>query len=162
MPQVQLPIFPEGTTLITAEVGFERRDQQVVYLSGHLPVFTHLQDDLGAFRLFTSQLIVNGVASQGQIGKSFGISLTTVKRCLKRFRERGATAFFTAPPKREGSKLTPERLARAQALLDQAWTVSAISAELGVLATTLHKAIAAKRLHQKKRPLKTRAKILPR
>ena len=38
MPQVQLPIFPVGASTITAELGFERREQQVIYLNGHLPV----------------------------------------------------------------------------------------------------------------------------
>ena len=66
MPQVQLPMFPEGTTLITSELAFERRDSQVVYFNGHLPVFTHKAEDLGSFRLFTSQLIINGTATQAR------------------------------------------------------------------------------------------------
>ena len=151
MPQAQLPIFPEGTTLITPELAFERRGNQVVYFNGQLPVLTHEQDDLATFRMFTTQLIVNGTASQGQIAKTFGLSLTTVKRCVKRFREGGWKAFFQAPAKRHGHKLNPERLAQAQWLLDQGQRVPAISAELGVLASTLHKAIDSGRLHQKKR-----------
>jgi transposase len=153
MPQAQLPIFPEGTTLITPELAFERRGDQVVYFNGQLPVFTHEQNDLASFRLFITQLIVNGTASQGQIAKIFGISLTTVKRCVKKFRERGSKGFYQAPAKRRGRKLDPERLAQAQGLLDQGLRVPAISAELGVLASTLHKAIDGGRLHQKKIPL---------
>lgn len=158
MPQAQLPIFPEGTTLITPELAFERRGEQVVYFNGHLPVFTHQQDDLATFRMFTTQLIVNGTASQSQIAKCFGISRTVVKRCVKRLRQRGPKAFFTAPPKRQGHKLNPERLRQGQALLDQGWRVPAISAQLGVLASTLHKAIDDGRL-QKKRTLKARSKV---
>jgi hypothetical protein len=150
MPQAQLPIFPEGTTLITRELAFERRGDQVVYFNGHLPVFTHPQEDLASFRLFTTQLIVNGTASQAEIAQTFGISLTVVKRCVKRFRERGAKAFYSPAAKRQGSKLTPDRLVQAQSLLDRGCRVPAISAELGVLASTLHKAIDDGRLHQKK------------
>ena len=47
MPQVQLPLFPSGTTSITPELAFERRDNQVVYFNGHLPVFTHGVEDSG-------------------------------------------------------------------------------------------------------------------
>src|ERR1035437_682276 len=83
MPQVQLPLFPSGTTLITPELAFERRDNQVVYFNGHLPVFTHAVDDLSSFRMFTSQLIVNGTTSQRQIVKAFGVPLVTVKRGVK-------------------------------------------------------------------------------
>ena len=150
MPQAQLPIFPEGTTLITRELAFQRRGGQVVYFNGQLPLFTHEQDDLAAFRMFSTQLIVNGTARQGQIAQTFGLPLTTVKRCVKKFRERGWKAFYHAPAKRQGRRLNPERLAQAQRWLDQGQRVPALSAELGVLASTLHKAIASGRLHQKK------------
>jgi transposase len=148
MPQVQLPIFPQGTTPITAELAFERRDDQVVYFNGHLPVFTHDAKDLASFRFITTQLIVNGTASQGQIAKAFGVPLRTVKRCVKRYRGTGGQVFFQPPVKRQGHRLTPERLAQAQALLDQGWLVPRISAQMGVLASTLHKAIDHGRLQQ--------------
>lgn len=151
MPQAQLPIFPEGTSLITPELAFERRGDQVVYFNGHLPVFTHEQDDLATFRMFTTQLIVNGTASQGQIAKTFGLSLTAVKRCVKKLREGGSKAFYHAPAKRQGRKLDPEGLSQAQGLLNQGQRVPAISAEMGVLASTLHKAIDSGRLQASKK-----------
>ena len=158
MPQLQLPVFPTGTTALNAELAFERREDQVVYFNGHLPVFTHTTQELGSFRLFTTQLIVNGTASQGEIVKAFGVPLTTVKRCCRLYRERGASAFFKPPARQQGHRLTPEKLAAAQALLDEGKTVPAISAQLGILASTLHKAIDDGRLKQsKKKTLARRA-----
>lgn len=151
MPQVQLPIFPPGTTLITPELAVERREDQVVYFNGHLPVFTHETKDLASFRLFTTQLIVNGTASQGEIVKAFGVPITTVKRCCKQYRERGAGAFFTPPKRREGHRLTAERVVQAQALLDQQIPVPEISRQLNILTSTLHKAIDDGRLKQIKK-----------
>ena len=151
MPQLQLPVFPSGTTAINPELAFERREDQVVYFNGHLPVFTHTTQDLASFRFFSTQLIVNGTASQGEIVKAFGVPLTTVKRCCRLYRERGASAFFKPPARRQGHRLTPEKLAEAQALLDQGKTVPAISAQLGILASTLHKAIDDGRLKQLKK-----------
>ncbi len=154
MPQVQLPIFPSGSTTITPELAFEKRDGQVVYFNGHLPVFTHEEKDLGSFRLYTSQLIINGTASQRQIVEAFGVPLVTVKRCVKRLRQKGAEAFFKVSERKGGSKLTTERLAQAQRLLDQGCSVPEISQEMGVLKTTLHKAIddgRLKRASKKKR-----------
>ena len=90
-----------------------RPDDTVVYLNGHLPVFTHGVNELAAFRLFTTQLIVNGTATQGEIVRAFGVSITTVKRGVKRYRAAGAAAFFTPPKPRQGRKLTPELLQRA-------------------------------------------------
>ncbi len=151
MPQLQLPVFPAGTTAINEEIAFERRADQVVYFNGHLPVFTHTTEDVASFRFFTTQLIVNSTASQGEIVKAFGVPLTTVKRCCRLYRERGASAFFKPPARRQGHRLTPEKLAEAQALLDQGQTVPAISAQLGILTSTLHKAIDDGRLKQFKK-----------
>jgi len=151
MPQVQLPIFPVGTSVITPELGFERREQQVVYLNGHLPVFTHEVSDLASFRLFTTQLIVNGTASQGQIAKAFGVPLTTIKRYCRQYRERGAAAFFKPAVRRRGHRLTPEGLEEVQGLLNEGQSVPQISQQTGLLASTLHKAIDGGRLRQIKK-----------
>jgi len=151
MPQVQMPLFPEGTTPITEELAFARQGEQVVYFNGHLPVFTHAASDLASFRLFTTQLIVNGTASQGDIVKAFGVPITTVKRCCKRYRENGASAFYKAPERREGRRLNIQRLAQAQALLDEGLGVPEITRQLSILPTTLHKAIDDGRLKQFKK-----------
>jgi hypothetical protein len=154
MAQVQLPLFPSGTTAINEVLAYERRADQVVYFNGHLPVFTHRTGDLASFRLFTTQLIVNGTATQGQIVQAFGVPLTTVKRGCRAYRERGAAAFFKPAARRRGSRLTPERLAEAQRLLDQGQRVPEISVALGILPSTLHKALKDGRLRgvKKKRP----------
>jgi hypothetical protein len=146
MPQVQLPLFPAGTTQLNESLAVECRDGQVTYFNGHLPVFTHAQDDLAAFRLFTSQLVVNGSASQGDIRRAFGVPKVAVQRAVDRYRAGGAGAFFVAPKPRMGRKLTPEVSGHVQGLLDQGQAVPAISRQTGVLANTIHKAIRAGRL----------------
>jgi transposase len=151
MPQVQLPLFPDGTTAITRELAFQRKDQQVVYFNGHLPVFTHEAQDLASFRLFTTQLIINGTASQGEIVRAFGVPITTVKRCCQRYRAQGAAAFFRPAERRRGHRLTQEVLAQAQALLDERHSVPEISRRLNILPSTLHKAIDDGRLKQFKK-----------
>jgi len=157
MPQVQLPVFPSGCCRINADLAFEQRDKQVTYFNGHLPVFTHEAEDLEAFRMFTSQLIANGSATQGEISKAFGVSLTTIKRYVKKFRQGGVRSMFVAAARRKGSKLTPEVLAEAQRMLDSGRSVPAISQALEVLPTTLHKALDDGRL----RTLKKRASSRP-
>jgi transposase-like protein len=146
MPQVQLPLFPAGVTPINDQLACTCRDGQVVDLNGHLPVFTHGEHELPAFRLFTTQLIVNGAATQGEIVRAFGVPAITVKRSVKRYRTAGVAAFFAPPKPRPGRKLTPELLPRAQALFDQGLAVPEVSGQTGVLANTLHKAIRAGRL----------------
>ena len=94
MPQVQLPIFPAGVTHINSEVAFEEREEKVYYFNGHLPVFVHEKNALAAFRLFSTQLVINGNATQAEISRAFGVPLVTVKRYVKLYREGGAAAFF--------------------------------------------------------------------
>ena len=157
MPQVHRPIFPAHSAPITPELAFERRDAQVVYCNGHLPGFTHDQQDLACFRFFTSQLIQNGTAPQSQIVAAFGVSLTTVKRYSNVLREQGAAGFFAASVPKHGHRLTPELLVKVQSLLDLGWGVPTVGNELGVLSNTIHKAVRAGRLKKRGRSSHFRA-----
>ena len=151
MPQRQLPIFPAGTTTITSQIAFACRDGKVIYVNGHLPVFQHAPDDFAAFRLFTSQLVVNGTVSQAEIARAFHVPSKTVKRYVKRFREGGSKSFFVVPRRRSASVLKGEVKEQAQALLDEGRSVPEAARKLAVLPDTLHKAIRAQRLHQSKK-----------
>ncbi len=94
MPQLVLPIFPQGATHITPELAFEKRDGWVTYFHGLMPVFRHSEDDLQSFRMITSQFCVTGSAKQVEIIKAFGVSTCSVKRGVKLYREKGPSAFF--------------------------------------------------------------------
>ena len=147
MPQLQLPIFPDGLISITEDLAFQREDGKVVYFHGLMPVFQHDETDLKSFRMFTSQLIANGTVRQRDIVRAFGVPLATVKRYMKVHREQGSAGFFRTQRRRSASVLTPEVKQRAQALLDEGKSVPEVSREIGVTGTTLHKAIQAGRLH---------------
>jgi transposase len=147
MPQLQLPIFPDGLTSITEDLAFQQEDGKVVYFHGLLPVFQHEEKDLKSFRMFTSQLIANGTVRQRDIVRAFGVPLATVKRYMKRHREHGSEGFFRQPRRRGATVLRPEVRQRAQALLDEGKSVPEVSQKIGVAGNTLHKAIHAGRLH---------------
>ena len=147
MPQLQLPIFPNGLTSITEDLAFQREDGKVVYFHGLMPVFQHGERDLKSFRMFTSQLIANGTVRQRDVVRAFGVPLATVKRYMKLHREQGAAGFFRPPRRRSASVLTPEVKQRAQSLLDEGKNVPEVSREIGVAGDTLRKAIHAGRLH---------------
>ena len=146
MPQLQLPVFPSGATPLTNEIAVHCAEGKVVYLHGHLPVFQHEEKDLKSFRLFTSQLVMNGTARQVDIARAFGVPLRTVKRYVKLHRTQGAAGFFAPVSRRSASVLKGEVKERAQALLDEGRSVPEVAEELDVLANTLHKAIRSGRL----------------
>jgi len=150
MPQLQLPLFPAGFTAINNQIGFQNRDGKVAYFYGHLPVFQHEAADLQSFRLFTSQLIAQGTASQTEIVNAFGVPLITVKRYVKVLRKEGSKGFFAERKRRSAPVLTVEMRSRVQALLDGGKSVPEIARETQVRADTLHKAIRAGRLLKKR------------
>jgi len=152
MPQLQLPMFPAGVTEINHLIAVVKKEGTVYYVHGHLPVFSHAEDDVRAFRMFTSQMIVDGTVKPKEIVRAFGVPRVTVKRYVKVLRERGTAGFYVAKPRHSSaSVLKGEVLERAQQLLEEGRSVPEVAGELQVLGNTLHKALRAGRL-QKKRP----------
>ena len=94
MPQTRLPFFPEDIELINNYIGVQKKDGVVYYFNGAMPVFQHPENDYSSFRLFTSQLVVNGNVKQVEIVNAFDVSSISVKRWVKKFREEGAESFF--------------------------------------------------------------------
>lgn len=148
MPQMHLPLFPDGVEHITAELAFEKRDGQVTYFNGHMPVFIHAEEDTATFRMITAQFCINGNAKQADISRAFGITLISVKRAVKRYRQRGPAGFYEEPRRRGPAVLTEPVLQQAQARLSEGVETSAVAEQLGVKRDTLAKAIRAGRLHQ--------------
>jgi len=148
MPQLQLPIFPEGTTLINPNLGFIKRDNTVTYIYGNLPIFSHDVDDIRSFRMIASQLYVNGSATQAEICRAFGVSKISMKRSVKLYREKGMAGFFEEPRRRGPAVLTPEVIEKVQGLLDEGEGIPGIAKKLDLKEDTLRKAVQAGKLHK--------------
>ncbi len=145
---MQLPIFPEGMTHITNEIGFIKREGKVTYFNGHLPVFIHDEKDIQTFRMITSQFIATGLARHVDIAKAFGVPLRTVKRYAKLYREKGVKGFYTPRNRRGATILTPDVLVQAQRILDEGKELGEASKILGIKTDTLNKAVHAGKLHR--------------
>jgi transposase/predicted nucleic acid-binding Zn-ribbon protein len=162
MPQMQLPIFPDGVEHINAQLAYEKGNGQVTYFNGCMPVFIHDEKDVATFRMITAQFCINGNATQAEISRAFGVTLISVKRAVKRYRQKGVAGFYQEPNRRGPAVLTAEVLQEAQRLLDEGLQTSAVAEQLGVKRNTLAKAIGAGRLHNPKKndrdtPLSTKS-----
>lgn len=146
MPQTLLPVFPAEATPINELISYCQREETVYYFHGCLPVFSHAASDLRSFRLFASQLVVNGSCTQAELVRAFGISSISMKRHVKKLRAGGGKAFFAARRKRTPRVLTAEVVQRAQELLAQGQSRSAVAQELGIKLDTLSKAVRTSRL----------------
>ncbi len=147
MAQELLPRFvSSGQGYITELLSYQKQDGMVYYFHAGLPVFCHGETDRKSFRMYTSQMVVNGSCRQVDIVKAFGISAISMKRWVKKYRKGGPEAFFTPPRSRGSHVLTPEVLEKAQALLLQGTSRSEVAKQLHLKPDTLYKAIRSGRL----------------
>jgi transposase-like protein len=126
-------------TEINQQVSFAKRKGTVYYFNGPMPVFSHEESDRASFRMFTSQLVINGNCTQAQIVRAFGISAISMKRYVKRYRESGTAGFFKGRAARQPRVLTP-------AVIQQGRGRNQVAQELGIKSDTLRKAIQAGRI----------------
>src|SRR5205814_2100106 len=124
------------------DLGFLQADGRVYYFHGHLPTFHHALKDVATFRSYIAQLVVNGTATQVEVATAFGISVITVKRAVKKLREKGTAGFYAPRGGRGPTVLTAEKLAQAQGLLDQGKKVTEVAKALGIQKDCVRKAVA--------------------
>ena len=146
MAQLQLPVFPNGVTQLSTDLGVSCRERKVSYFYGTLPVFTHDAEDVKSFRMFMSQLYLEGKIKQADVVRIFGVSAISLKRAVKLYEKSGPGGFWKPRPARGPTVLTPEILRQAQAQLDQGQTLRAVAAQLQIKRDTLQKAVRAGRL----------------
>jgi transposase len=89
-----------------------------------------------------------GNAKQAEISRAFGVTLISVKRAVKLYRDKGVAGFYEEPKRRGPAVLTAEVLKQAQGLFDEGLESSEVAEQLAVKHNTLTKAIGAGRLHK--------------
>lgn len=149
MPQLILPLIPEGATNIGDLVSVVRTEIRWTYFFGMHPIYHHGAEDLRMFRFVTAQLIESNACRHSDIVKAFGVSKSSVNRSLKKLREGGPEAFFKKQEgRRKGTVFTQEVLEQAQTLLDHGLSRKDTAEELGVNVDALRKAINDGRLRE--------------
>ncbi len=151
MPQMMLPIFPDGVVDLGPDLAVQKEDGQVVYFNGMMPVFMHDEDDVQSFQMITSQFCCSGVVKQADIVRAFGVTKISVMRAVKRYRDYGAKGFYAPKKTRGAGVLTPDVIDEAQALLNAGRSVPEVAAELDLKRDTVAKAVLDGRLHRSKK-----------
>ena len=103
-----MPLIADGATRISDLLSVVRENRQWTYFCGVHPVFQHAENDRRAFRMFTAQLICQGVCRQVDIVRTFGVSKNSVIRSVNAYRTGGIGAFYARRATRGASVLTPE------------------------------------------------------
>lgn len=147
MPQMFLPVFPDGTKLINSKIGVYTKDDMVYYFNGSMPFFQHQKNDYESFKLIASQIIVLKLAKQVEVYTFFKISKEGIQRWVKKYLDSGPSSFYQKKKTRSGGTIiTPGVLAKVQSLLNQAKTVGEISQSENIKCDTIRKAIHSGRL----------------
>ncbi|MDP8238372.1 MAG: hypothetical protein P9X24_04725 [Candidatus Hatepunaea meridiana] len=141
MPQAILPLIPDGATLITDKLSVVKKDGRWIYFHGCDPVFSHGEDEIETFRMFTAQLICHGACRNRDIVKVFGVSSRSVIRSIKKYRQGGHHAFYAKRKGRGGTIITEEVKEKAHVLFLQGMTRQEVADELDIPNDTLRKAI---------------------
>ena len=151
MPQLHLPLFPDGVSHITDQLAFMKKDGQITYFNGHMPVFSHAENDVATFRMITSQFCVSGYVQQTDIIRAFGVTSISVKRSVKTYREKGPKGFYAPRVTRGAAVLVDTVVAEAEELLADGASDTEVAEKLKLKLNTLQKAIRAGRV---RRPVK--------
>jgi hypothetical protein len=159
MPQLQLPIFPDGVTHITNQLAFTKRDGQVTYFNGHMPVFTHAETDVATFRMITSQFCVSGHVKQSDIIRTFGVTSISVKRSVKTYREKGPKGFYAPRVTRGAAVLVDDVVCEIEGLLAGGSSPAEVAQALGLKLNTIQKAMREGRIRT---PIKKNCPAMPR
>jgi hypothetical protein len=131
--QLKLPIFPQGTQMVSDQLGVYIQDGLVQYIINGLPAYSHALSDLNSFRYITSNFIHQGLCRKVDVQRAFGLSDDSVGRAYKKFIEEGADGFFgTDARKGRAYKITGELRLRIQSKLDKGQSNYSIAKEEGV------------------------------
>jgi hypothetical protein len=158
MSQLQLPIFPDGVTHITNQLAFMKKDGQVTYFNGHMPVFSHAESDIATFRMITSQFCASGHVRQRDIIRTFGVTSISVKRSVKTYREKGARGFYAPRVTRGAAVLVGDVVSQIEELLAGGADPAEVAKTLGLKLNTIQKAMREGRIRA---PIKKNALAKP-
>jgi hypothetical protein len=93
--QLQLPLFPFDTNMISSCLGVYQKDYLIQYIANGLPVYSHRDADFQSFRFITSNFIKEGLCKSTDVARCFCIPIDSVKRSVKKLLEQGEVAFFS-------------------------------------------------------------------
>jgi hypothetical protein len=95
MPQAILPLFTEDMTIVNQHVGVIKREGIVYYFQGILPFYQHIEGDRDSFKHIICQMLLNDVATRGELSRAFKIPSRSISRWLALSKEHGSGYFFS-------------------------------------------------------------------
>src|ERR1039457_1712028 len=131
--QLQLPLFPQSTKMVSDILGVYEQDDLIQYIINGLPAYAHPNDDLNEFRYITSNFIARGLCRKSEVQRAFHVSIDSVHRSYDKYLKEGRKGFFDKDDRKGyAHKLVGKRFERIQRKLDKGQSVLSIAKEEGV------------------------------
>ena len=108
------------------------------YYNFQLPFDQHPADDRQAMLIRIAKFSALGSATQKQLAEAYGVSVKTVRRAVKIYREKGEPGFFEKPKPRRRTVFDEEMIRKASQLLAQGYSGSRAARELGIAVSTFN------------------------
>ena len=141
--QLNLPIFPSGSTLVSPCLGVYCKDKIVCWIVNSMPVYQHREDDHRSFRFAVSNFIRQNLCRKVDVMKAFHVSESFVQRACKKLETEGEAGFFQKKNSGKDSNhaIVERDRDRIQDLLDKGRSVNSIAEELGFAESTIRSKI---------------------
>ena len=103
-----------------------------------MPIYSHAKNNIKQFRFITSKFINLGLCRLIDISKAYSVSYDSVKRYSGKLKKDGEDSFFKSQSgKGSCYKLVPELIEKAEQLINEGKSNSAVARSIGVTEGTI-------------------------
>lgn len=148
MLQSQLGYLPEGANIVGKHLAVIHHDGQVEFANASGPIYSCSADDRVGLRLAQAMFTELHLAGATALGRALGVDQSTVHRNRAAYREGGVTALNEERGPRGGYKLTEDKRAEAQGLLDAGRSIRAVAKAMDVAEGTVRYGLRQGQLHR--------------
>ena len=140
---LSLPVSPPEALPIASGFSMITSDGTTTYFSNLLPFESHPADDVRCAHLRIARFHLTAGIPQTTLAEAFGVSRSTVKRAVRRYRSEGADAFFEPRRGRGRTVVDAPTAQRAHELLAQGMSARAAARQLAMSPSTFHENLRA-------------------
>jgi len=141
MLQAQLGFLPEGAVIVGKNLAVVRQHGRVEFSNASGPIYSCAEDDRLGLRLAQGMFSELELAGATALARALEVDQSTVHRNRAAYRSGGVEALKEERGRRGGYKLTDDKRAQAQRLLDEGRSLRAVARAVGVSEGTVRYAL---------------------
>jgi hypothetical protein len=149
MLQAQLGFLPKGAIIVGTNLAVVRQHGQIEFSNASGPIYSCAEDDRLGLRLAQGMFSELELAGATALARALGVDQSTVHRNRAAYRQGGVEGLKEERGARGGYKLTADKRAEAQRLLDTGESLRAVAKAVQVSEGTVRYALRQGQLHRR-------------